>query len=1188
MAILIEMSLFVLAALAGYFGIHAAVHAATVKAQVAATGIRSLEEVEAAARLGYFMFLASVGALALARFISLKRGRGNIFAPFVLPGAMMAAGIGLALQMGYGNPLTHQFWPGPAFAQGILIASALAALVIILPRDPVEITAPIEMALPVLMVATFVALRLFGKGTEAAPDTYINLGPVQPLEIVKLVFVIYLALYFGKRASKLRFQRDRILGVDFPRKRVLIPAVVVMVVLFLAFVFVKDLGATLILSALFLALFYIVTRAGGWVLLALAIVAGGVAVATHVPAITQSPKVTLRLQMWLDPWLNAIPFGDQTARARWAIAAGGLSGRGLGAAPAAALPAGHTDLVQAHLAEELGAAGVIVYLVLLAAVAGQGLWIAAWNRTPERMLLAAGLSIFLISQWFVIFTGTTGLLPLTGVVVPYLSWGKTGMIVFVLTAAMLARLAESGHARESTTELDEVRKGTMATLAAELALIGLGVVTIVLEGVVWGPATTVRGCVTLLAPQPSDPNDRVVNLHDPRLQIIADRIKRGEIVDRNGVKVAGTNPQTGEREYPLGDAMGTLIGPPEAIVLRPEWMLERQLDGKLRGYPDLPDGPAVWLMDKPDGGEKFLFVVKQRAERPEDRARAEKEAEGQPVRLLALASPDFRPLLPLMRASDEAIQKVADDIPSRTASITIDAKLQQQVSGILKDASKHGKAAAAVVMDVDTGHVLARAQWPDFNPGSEKILRRLTDPDFPVKDKKFIGAYGPWPDKTGMKGIFQAGSVFKTVTSLVAARAGVLGKATGPVAKTGPVFGCLHRDAQGPFFTKPGWYKPIHDHPQDSIHGNIDYIKALAVSCNVYFGQFGLMLGPEGYSKLVEDGVEIGWHTKEFNPGKPGSRELAETAFGQNQALLSVSQLARIGGTIAGGGVYRKCGQGMEKDAACEERRIVTDPALLVPVLSAMQQVVLAGTARGLQVPAGVRVYGKTGTADQIGTRDEIPYGVAYNEWGEPNSWFLGIAEPEQGDSCRALTPHRIAAAVVVPRGGLGARVSGPAAMEVLAAAHSLGYVTVKPAPGQPGTPASAGGPPGSPAPSGAKGKAASPVTILSPVPAPPSPPPAAASPAARAPSPGARAASPPPSGTPAAGARPPASGTPPSAAAPAAPRPSATARPSAKPRASPLTPSAAAPTAAPMTRPAAPSPAPAASPSPSPPSQSP
>jgi membrane peptidoglycan carboxypeptidase len=782
------------------------------------------------------------------------------------------------------------------------------------------------------------------------------------------------------------------------------------------------------------------------------------------------------------------------------------------------------------------------------------------------------------------------------------------MIVFMLTAAMLARLAESGHARETTTELDEVRKGTMATLAAELGLLALGVVVIVLEGVVWGPATTVRGCVTLLAAQPTDPNDRVVNLHDPRLQIIADRMKRGEILDRNGEKVAGTNAQTGDREYPLGDAMGTLLGPPEAIVLRPEWMLERQLDGKLRGYPDLPDGPAVWLADKPEGGEKFLFVVKQREEKPEERARAEKEAEGQPVRLLALASPDFRPLLPLMRASDEAIQKVADDIPSRTAKITIDAKLQQQVSGILKEAARKGKAAAAVVLDVDTGGVLARAQWPDFNPGSEKVLRRLTDPDFPVKDKKFTGVYGPWRDKTGTFGIFQAGSVSKVVTSLAAARAGLLGSATTRVAKTGPVFGCLQRDAQGPYFTKPGWYKPIHDHPQDPIHGHLDYIKALAVSCNVYFGQLGLALGPDAFVKLVEDGVEIGWSGKHINPGKAGSRELAETAFGQNAALLSVSQLARVGGTVAGGGIYRKCGPGMELGAPCEERTILSQPNLAVPILSAMEQVVLAGTARGLEKPAGVRMYGKTGTADAIGTKDEIVFGVPYNEWGPPNSWFLGVAEDEHAQPCQARTPHRIATAVVVPRGGLGARVSGPAAMEILAAAQSLGYIIPKPAPGQPGTPAVPGAPAASPAPGGAHGKGPAPLTILSPVPAPPPTSPAAppsgaapaGAPASGAPPAGARPGGPPasgaPSGAPPPGARPPASASP--RAAPASPpavaaapsaRPSATARPSTTPRPSAAPPSAPPATASPTARPAAtPSAPPAASPSPSPPSQSP
>ena len=1104
MPIIIEMSLFLLVAVAGYFGVNAAVDAATIKAQTATAGIRSIEEVQAAARMGYLMFAAGVGAVALARFISLKRGRENIFSPFVLPATMMAAGIGLALQMGYGNPLTHQFWPGPQFAQGILIAAALAAVVIVLPRDPVEITAPVEFLLPFLMLATFIALRLFGKGTEAAPDTLINLGPIQPLEILKLVFVLYLALYFGKRAAKLRFQRDRFLGVDFPRRKVLIPAVLILIALFGAFVMVKDLGATLILSVLFLAMFYIVTRAGGWVLLALAIVAGGIALATHVPAITQSPKVTLRLQMWLDPWLNAIPFGDQTARARWAIAAGGFGGRGLGAAPATALPAGHTDLVQAHLTEEMGAAGMIVYLVLLMAIAGQGLWIAAWNRTPERMLLAAGLSIFLIAQWFVIFAGTTGLLPLTGVVVPYLSWGKTGMIVFMLTAAMIARLAESGHARESTTELDEVRKGTMATLAGELLLLAGGVVVIFLEAVVWGPATTVRGCVTLLAAQPGDPYDRIVNLHDPRLQIIADRMKRGEILDRNGEKVAGTDPETGERTYPLGDTMGTLIGPAEAIVLRPEWMLERQLDGKLRGYGDLDDGPAVWMAEKADGGERFLFVVKSRDPKPEDHDRAAKMADGDEVRLLALAAPDFRPLLPYMRASRETLQKVYDDIPSRTTRITVDAKLQTQVSGILKEAAKQGKAAAAVVLDADTGQVLARAQWPDFDPGNEKFMRRLTDPDFPVKDKKFTGVYGPWRDKTGVYGVFQAGSVAKVVTSLAAARAGLLGSATGRVAKTGPIFGCTQRDGQGPFFTRPGWYKAIHDHPQDPVHGNIDFIKGIAVSCNVYFGQLGLALGPEAFINLVKDGVEIGWNGKVISPGKAGSRELAETAFGQAAALLSVSQLARVGGTVADGGIYRKCGQGMDLSAPCEERKILAEPGLAVPILSGMEQVVLAGTARGLQKPPGIRLYGKTGTADAIGTKDEVVFGVPYNEWGSPNSWFLGIAEDEHAEPDQAITPHRIVAAVVVPRGGLGARVSGPAAMEILAAAQSLGYITPKPAaPGQAGAPA-APGTTGSPAPGAPGGKA--PITVVSPVMAPP---PAVPSPAAVAPAPPAPGASP-------------------------------------------------------------------------------
>src|SRR6185503_4557402 len=120
--------------------------------------------------------------------------------------------------------------------------------------------------------------------------------------------------------------------------RLLLPAVLVLAVLFGSFIAVRDLGPLLILSLVFLTLFYVATRASGWVVIAV-LVAGFVWLAVHVPAISGSPKVALRMNMWLHPWTNAQPFGDQGALARWAIAAGGVRGQGLGWAPPSALPA---------------------------------------------------------------------------------------------------------------------------------------------------------------------------------------------------------------------------------------------------------------------------------------------------------------------------------------------------------------------------------------------------------------------------------------------------------------------------------------------------------------------------------------------------------------------------------------------------------------------------------------------------------------------------------------------------------------------------------------------------------------------------------------------------------------------------------------------------------------------------------
>jgi hypothetical protein len=135
----------------------------------------------------------------------------------------------------------------------------------------------------------------------------------------------------------------------------------------------------------------------------------------------------------------------------------------------------------------------------------------------------------------------------------------------------------------------------------------------------------------------------------------------------------------------------------------------------------------------------------------------------------------------------------------------------------------------------------------------------------------------------------------------------------------------------------------------------------------------------------------------------------------------------------------------MELGATCDEKVVVKDPNALVPVLAGMEQVMLTGTGRGLMaapgMPPGVRVYGKTGTADMIGNEEEKPWGVEKGVYGKPIAWFVAVAEPiTNGASCQPRGHKRIAVSVVVPRSGMGAVFAGPAAAELIAAVYKLGY----------------------------------------------------------------------------------------------------------------------------------------------------
>ncbi len=955
------------------------------------------DEVRALARAASLWFCGGVAVLALARGWSARRARAQIASGWLLPAMAAACSLGLTLQHA-----TVEVVGGAAllptargFAQGFFLAACGGAAILVAPFDLEALARRAQLLAALCIAAIFAALALAGSGPGGS-GTRINLGPVQPIEVVKLLTVLFLAAFLGRRAGKLRWHRRKLLGLRWPRLELMAPALAALVAIFAGLFVVGDLGPVLLLAALLLGMFYLVTRASGWVAAALGTVGALLLVMHTWPGIVNAGRVATRLRIWKDPWGNGLTHGHQVGEGLWAVAAGGPTGQGLGESHLPLVAAAKTDLVLTTLMEQLGLVGLLGYLALLALIVAGGLRIAAHSRTPVRVLLAGGAAWLLLVQWALIHAGSFGQLPLTGIVAPFLSSGRSSMVVFVALVALLVRLGADGPAREETPELLELHTGARRMQAAALALLAMGAL------IALGPAwlsrrdTAARGLRVTLA------DGTRLTRYNPRLVTLAAQLRRGTLEDRHGeplARSAAAPRERAPREYPLGRALGTLLGPSPSKVLLPPWALERLHDRKLAGAE--------------------------------------------------LAT--YTPLLELSRAERAAkVRALDEDVASRSVRTTLDARLQREVAARL-GAAVRGRpiaAAAAVLIDVDTGQILARAQVPDLDPADASWQTMLLEPPRSDGEKierrgRFLGAYGPWSDRTGVHGMFQAGSVAKLFTALAAVRAGLVvspGGGTGCRITAAPQYACTERDAQGPLYDRPGWPNPVHDHSSDPTHGDIDLARALAVSCNVYFAQLGLALGPEPLAALRAAGVDVG-HGAALSPGAAGTRQLASSAFGQGAMAMSPVSAARLAAALAAGGRYRRCPPTMALGAPCAETALVDDPAELAPILAGMRQVMTDGTGRRLGAPPGVRVYAKTGTADAGGFAGEEPYGIVRASDAPPHSWLVGFAEPAAAPECATETPGRLAFAVVVPRGGSGAATAGPLAMQLLAAAAQLGYL---------------------------------------------------------------------------------------------------------------------------------------------------
>ena len=218
-----------------------------------------------------------------------------------------------------------------------------------------------------------------------------------------------------------------------------------MAVLFLT----NDLGGGLLIFSIFLAMLYIATGRWPYVAFGAVLFAAGSYAVYHMV-----PHIQNRVTIWLDPWQDPTDTGYQLVQSIYAIAGGGIFGQGLGRGVLIApngdtyIPFLQTDFIFSALAQELGLAGAAAVILLYLVFAYRGLRIAMLAQDGFSKLLAAGLTSAVAIQAFIIVGGVTGLIPLTGITLPFISYGGSSIVANFLVLALL--LIVSNHVNEAS------------------------------------------------------------------------------------------------------------------------------------------------------------------------------------------------------------------------------------------------------------------------------------------------------------------------------------------------------------------------------------------------------------------------------------------------------------------------------------------------------------------------------------------------------------------------------------------------------------------------------------------------------------------------------------------------------------------------------------------------------------------
>ncbi len=279
---------------------------------------------------------------------------------------------------------------------------------------------------------------------------WIRIGPVnfQPGEIAKVLLVVFFAAYLVDKRELLASGTRRLGRLVLPGAKHLGPLILAWGVSILIMVRQRDLGSSLLFFALFGAMLYAATERAAYLLTALVLFLGSAASAYQM-----FDHVQVRVDTWLEPFRYAQDEGFQLTQSLFGLGTGGFDGTGLGLGNPQEIPNAATDFVFSAIGEELGLLGTVAILIAILLFVGTGFRIALGAERPFPKLFAAGLTTIIGLQSFVIIGGVTQVIPLTGVTLPFISYGGSSLLANWVILALLLRISDdSARGRASSRQ----------------------------------------------------------------------------------------------------------------------------------------------------------------------------------------------------------------------------------------------------------------------------------------------------------------------------------------------------------------------------------------------------------------------------------------------------------------------------------------------------------------------------------------------------------------------------------------------------------------------------------------------------------------------------------------------------------------------------------------------------------------